>query len=91
MLQFYDAFTPEVCVVLFCAGAVSRLERTPGLVAWCTDPEKLVPGKRAKLFYNASAGPLAFMAPLPTPPSIIIGHNGWLDTQVRASVLIMSL
>ncbi|CAL8465412.1 g4948 [Coccomyxa elongata] len=62
-------------------GAVARLERSPGQVAWFTEPEGLMPGKRAKLLYNASAGPLAFMAPLPSAPSILLGHNGWLDTQ----------
>ncbi len=61
---------------------MARLERTPGQVAWFTEPEGLMPGKRAKLLYNATAGPLAFMAPLPTAPSIVLGHNGWLDTQV---------
>jgi hypothetical protein len=24
------------------------------------------------------------MAPLPSPPTLVLGHNGWLDTQARA-------
>lgn len=64
------------------AGAVSKLERLDGQVAWYTEPAELLPGRKAKLFYNAQAGPLAFMAPLPSAPSVILGHNGWLDSQV---------
>lgn len=67
------------------AGAVARLERAGGQLAWCTRPEALQAGQRAQLLYNCAAGPLGFMAPLPSPPTLILGHNGWLDTQARAA------
>lgn len=66
------------------AGAVSSLERE-GKLAWFTEPKEAVPGQRVKLFYNAQSGSLSHMAPLPSPPTLVLGYNGWLDTQ--ASVL----
>jgi hypothetical protein len=73
-----------VCGVLP-AGALNEMQRQDGQIAWCTEPKDLIPGKRAKLLYNAQTGPLSFMAPLPSAPSVILGHNGWLDTQVILS------
>ena len=64
---------------------MSRLERPGGQVAWLTEPPVLQGGQRAQLLYNAQAGPLSFMCPLPSPPTVILGHNGWLDTQVRSN------
>lgn len=63
---------------------MSRLERPGSQVAWLTEPPVLQGGQRARLLYNAQAGPLGFMCPLPSPPTVILGHNGWLDTQVHA-------
>ena len=63
------------------AGAVSSLERD-GKLAWFTEPKELVPGQKVRLLYNAQSGCLSNMTPLPSPPTVILGFNGWLDTQV---------
>ena len=76
-------FSSALCIA---TGAVSQLERPGGLVAWLTTPTVLQGGQRARLLYNAQAGPLGFMCPLPSPPTVILGHNGWLDTQVPAAL-----
>ena len=73
------------------AGAVSSLERD-GLLAWFTEPQEPVPGQNVKLFYNAQTGPLSHMSPLPSPPTVVLGYNGWLDTKVgRADGLTILL
>ena len=41
-----------------------------------------MPGQKIKLFYNAQSGSLAHMTPLPSPPTVVLGFNGWIDTQV---------
>ena len=41
-----------------------------------------MPGQKVKLFYNAQSGSLAHMTPLPSPPTVVLGFNGWIDTQV---------
>ena len=63
------------------AGAVSSLERE-GKLTWFTEPKQPVPGQGLKLLYNAQSGPLGYMTPLPSPPTLVLGYNGWADTQV---------
>ena len=73
------------------AGAVSSLERER-VLAWFTEPKEPVPGQKVKLFYNAQTGPLSHMSPLPSPPTVVLGYNGWLDTKVcRADSLTILL
>ncbi len=69
---------------------MSRLQREGAEVAWFTEPAELVPGQCARLLYNVRAGPLGFMSPLPSAPAVIIGHNGWLDSQVGTCDMQMS-
>ena len=60
---------------------MSSLDRE-GKLTWFTEPEQPVPGQRVKLLYNAQSGPLTYMTPLPSPPTLVLGYNGWIDTQV---------
>ena len=73
-------FGAELLFVLG-AGAESSLERE-GKLTWFTEPKQPVPGQRVKLLYNAQSGSLAYMTPLPSPPTLVLGYNGWIDTQV---------
>lgn len=61
---------------------MSSLERE-GRLTWFTEPGQPVPGQRVRLLYNAQSGPLAYMTPLPSPPTLVLGYNEWSDTQVR--------
>ena len=63
---------------------MSSLERE-GTLTWFTEPKPPVPGQRVQLLYNAQSGPLAYMTPLPSPPTLVLGYNGWIDTQVCTS------
>ena len=60
---------------------MSSLERERKLT-WFTEPKQPVPGHKVKLLYNAQSGSLAYMTPLPSPPTLVLGYNGWIDTQV---------
>ncbi len=60
---------------------MSSLERE-GKLTWFTEPKQPIPGQRVKLLYNAQSGSLAYMTPLPSPPTLVLGYNGWIDTQV---------
>ena len=48
-----------------------------------------MPGQKVKLFYNAQSGSLAHMTPLPSPPTVVLGFNGWIDTQVNSKYFTM--
>ncbi len=50
------------------AGAVERQERPDGRLAWCTQPAALQGGQRARLLYDAAAGPLVRCMPGGWPP-----------------------
>ena len=63
------------------AGALSSLQRD-GKLAWFSEPKEPMPGQEVRLFYNAQSGSLAHMTPLPSPPTVVLGFNGWIDTQV---------
>ena len=60
---------------------MSSLERE-GKLTWFTEPNQPVPGQRVKLLYNAQSGSLAYLTPLPSLPTLVLGYNGWIDTQV---------